>query len=252
MSDILATKAPLEEIPDVTLNTLSLHLSSFSYWGLTTHQTLKARETIHGMEVVVLVDPGAEANFPSTKLVSALGLSLLQLHPFCVEVGNGAIEQGVGGCEAVEVLVQGISIVANFFVMELGRSEVVLGAGWVASLGKFEGDYRNLSLSWLSNGTKVTLRGDPSLGRSPASGKMTLNALRDNEQGFLVTPPFTTDDFAAHPSFSQETLTLLQKFEDIFQTPCGLPPQRTHDHAIVLRENAEGVPKIRPYQYPHY
>jgi len=61
---------------------------------------------------------------------------------------------------------------------------------------------------------------------------------------FLVTPLFTTDDFTAHPSLSQETLTLLQQFEDIFQTPPGLPPQRTHDHAIVLRENAE-VPNIK-------
>jgi len=39
------------------------------------------------------VDPEVEANFLSTKLGCALGLPLLQLHPFLIEGGNGAIEQ---------------------------------------------------------------------------------------------------------------------------------------------------------------
>jgi len=43
--------------------------------------------------------------------------------------GNGAIDPGVSACENVELIVQGVSLVANFLVMELGRSEVVLGVG---------------------------------------------------------------------------------------------------------------------------
>jgi len=135
------------EDENITLNTLSLHLSAFRYWGLTSHHTLKARGIINGREVIVLVDSGAEANFLSSTLVTALDLPLLPLSPFRVEVCNGAIEHVLGGCEGVKILLQGITIVENFLVMELGRSEVVLGVGWVASLGKFEGDYWSLSLS---------------------------------------------------------------------------------------------------------
>ncbi|XP_072054839.1 uncharacterized protein [Arachis hypogaea] len=221
------------------------------YWGLTSHQTLKVRATINGVEVVVLVDPGAEANFISSSLVSILGLPLVHLPPFRIEVGNGAIEHGLGGCEKVELLVQEISIVEDFLVIELGRSEVVLGAGWIASLGIFEGDYNALSLSWMLNGKKVTLHGDPSLGRSRASVKVTLNALRNNEEGFLVTPVFIADSTEAQLSVSSATLAILQQFEDVFQSPYGLPPQRTHNHAIVLKDSAE-IPNIRPYRYPHY
>jgi len=39
----------------------------------------------------VLVDSGAEANFLSSTLVTALDIPLLPLPPFRVEVGNGAI-----------------------------------------------------------------------------------------------------------------------------------------------------------------
>ena len=105
----------------------------------------------------MLVDSRAEANFLSTHIVSSLGLPLSQMRPFQVEVGNGAIEPGVGGCENVKLIVQGVAIVANFLVMELGRSKVVLGVRWVASLGRFEGDYQRLTLSWMSNGSRVTL-----------------------------------------------------------------------------------------------
>ena len=238
-------------MPDVAVHTLSLHLSSFSYWGFTTHQTLKVCGTINDREVIILVDPVPEANFLSSKLVSSLGLPLLQLCPFRVEVGNGAIEQGVGGCENVVIQVQGITIVENFFVMELGRSEVVLGAGWIASLGKFEGDYGSLTLSWMLNGSKVTLRGDPSLGWSPASSKMTFNALKNSEDGFLVTPLFKATEVEVVPPISVATQQLLAKFDFLFQPPSGLPPKRELDHAIKLKDKAE-IPHLRPYRYPHY
>jgi len=133
--------------------------------------------------------------------------------------------------------------------MELEKSEVVLGVSWIASLGKFDGDYRTLSLNWMSGGRKMTLQGDPSLGRSQASGKTALNALRNDEEGFLVTPLFRSESIEEHPPIS--TLALLEQFEDIFQTPFGLPPKRSQDHVITLKEAAD-IPNIRPYRYPHY
>jgi len=71
-----------EEITDkpstLNLQTLSLHLSPSNYWGFTSHHTFKAKGTIQGSEVIVLVDSGVEANFLSTHIVSSLGLPLLK------------------------------------------------------------------------------------------------------------------------------------------------------------------------------
>ena len=146
-----------EEPSTLNLKTMSLHLSSFSYWWLTSHCTFKAKGTIEGLELIVLVDTGVEANFLSTHIVSSLGLPLSPMQPFQVEVGNGAIELGVEGCENVKMIVQGVSI--------------------VGSLSKFEGDYQRLTLSWMSNGSRVTLQGDPSLSRSHVSGKMDFKSI---------------------------------------------------------------------------
>ena len=42
---------------------------------------------------------------------------------------------------------------------------------------------------------------------------------------------------------------LLAAYGDIFTEPKGLPPQRTRDHAIVLKPGFAPV-AVRPYRYP--
>jgi hypothetical protein len=42
---------------------------------------------------------------------------------------------------------------------------------------------------------------------------------------------------------------LLQSYADIFEEPCGLPPDRRHDHHIHLVPSSSPV-AVRPYPYP--
>jgi hypothetical protein len=44
---------------------------------------------------------------------------------------------------------------------------------------------------------------------------------------------------------------LLQQFEDVFREPKGLPPPRSHDHAIPLQEGVSPV-SVRLYRFPFY
>lgn len=43
--------------------------------------------------------------------------------------------------------------------------------------------------------------------------------------------------------------SLLNKFQSLFLEPKQLPPNRTHDHAIILKEGTNPV-SVRPYRYP--
>jgi hypothetical protein len=45
--------------------------------------------------------------------------------------------------------------------------------------------------------------------------------------------------------------SLLLEYQDVFAEPKGLPPHKTHDHAIPLVEGAGPVSE-RPYRYPFY
>jgi hypothetical protein len=58
--------------------------------------------------------------------------------------------------------------------------------------------------------------------------------------------------YSASSRHCLESLTeLLPQFEDVFAEPKGLPPSRSHDHAIVLKDDAKTV-GVRPYRYPYF
>jgi len=44
---------------------------------------------------------------------------------------------------------------------------------------------------------------------------------------------------------------ILGDFVDTFAKPTGLPPCRSHDHAIVLKSDAQPM-CVRPYRYPYF
>lgn len=66
------------------------------------------------------------------------------------------------------------------------------------------------------------------------------------------TSPVTPDDelLELPTTIEPELATLLHTYRVVFQTPIGLPPDRTHNHAISLQADAKPV-KVRPYRYPH-
>jgi len=118
----------------------------------------------------------------------------------------------------------------------------------MTSLGKFVEDYNEMMISWKVEEKNYVLREDPSLSRSKASWKATLNALKGNEEGYLVTSISLIDAVKDNPQLSIDAQRRLQEYEDLFQEPCGLPPQRDHNHAITLKEGAQ-ILHLRPYTY---
>ena len=44
---------------------------------------------------------------------------------------------------------------------------------------------------------------------------------------------------------------ILHSFRDVFKELYGLPPQKSHDHKITLKQGSEPV-CVRTYRYPHF
>ena len=42
---------------------------------------------------------------------------------------------------------------------------------------------------------------------------------------------------------------LLQDYATVFEVPGSLPPHRSHDHKIILKEGTSRI-NVRPYRYP--
>lgn len=74
----------------------------------------------------------------------------------------------------------------------------------------------------------------------------------------LVTQDVLPLKLSAHmqPAHPQQPLpgpltAILNAYADVFEEPKGLPPARSHDHAIPLQAGAQPV-SVRPYRYPFY
>ena len=66
---------------------------------------------------------------------------------YSVEMGKGKVERGSGVCMGVTLMVQGVTITQNFFILEPGGMEIVLGVEWLQSLGKIEANFQEMSFS---------------------------------------------------------------------------------------------------------
>lgn len=60
-----------------------------------------------------------------------------------------------------------------------------------------------------------------------------------------------SDPLSSLPESTPSDLrAILTRYRQVLFTPKGLPPPRSHDHAIVLHDGTSPV-KVRPYRYPY-
>lgn len=240
-----------EKEDEVAFEVKTLQLSLKSKEGLTSNQSFKLWGSIQGREVLILVDSGASSNFISPKLVAELALNVHHTSAYTVELGSGELVSNQGVCQDVAFVVQGITFHQNFFMMNLGGTEVVLGMDWLASLGDIEANFRNLIIKWGSGSAKRILRGDPALCKGTASLKTLLKAMQNEGECYYVDYYQLLKTESVEEGLPPHWESVLQGFSDVFRDPKGLPPKRSCDHAIVLREGAQ-IPNCRPYRYPYY
>ena len=74
-------------------------------------------------------------NFIVAALVEELGLSTALTKEFGVMLGIGDEIRATGVCKQVNLSLTELEIIADFFPIMLGSSEVILGYHWLASLG---------------------------------------------------------------------------------------------------------------------
>lgn len=232
-----------EEIPaTVSINSIV---------GLTNPKTMKLIGKIGKREVVVMVDPGATHNFISLKAVEQLEIPVTKSGGFGVSLGNGEAVRGIGIYKAVRLQLEGetVIVVEDFLPLELGNSDVILGIQWLEKLGSMTTNWKTQVMNYKEGGKLITLHGDLSLARSKISLKAMIKLLREEGGGFLVEFNRIEGEEQTEPEQPVFLQELLEEFKVIFKPPKGLPPQRGHEHAMVMKEGSNPV-GVRPYRYP--
>lgn len=248
-SQIDVTEEAVADLEAVELNQVA-EVSLSSVVGLTTPKTMKLKGMVGEQEVVVLIDPGATHNFISLDLVKRIQLPIDDSEEYGVTMGTGTAVRGRGLCRGVALHLQGIDVVEEFLPLGLGSADVILGIKWLETLGMTHTNWKTQVMKFRLGNESVTLRGDPSLGKTLVSLKAMMRTIKHEGTGILVELNQLEglgEEKSDVPPFLHQ---ILADYAEVFDMPMGLPPIRGHEHSIVLKDDSQPI-SVRPYRYPH-
>ena len=163
-------------------------------------------------------------------------------------IGDGTTLRADFICGGVELKVQGQTFTLDLYPLALRGTDIVLGTQWLQSLAPVTFDFSNLTLTFRRNGRKVLLDGN-----QPRQGP-TLQPLvgfpSAGDRALLLQMAVAEPEHPSPRRIAADLQELLHEFQDLFEEPRGLPPNRRHDHRIQIVPGAEPA-NVRPYRYPH-
>ncbi|XP_057952937.1 uncharacterized protein LOC131147183 [Malania oleifera] len=230
---------PGEDKVEITLHALT---------GSPHYKTMRVVGCFRGQSFVILVDTRSTHNFIDPALVRRLKLTLDSGEKVKVKVANGEEIRCEGRCRAVSFVVQGTRFEADMYSLVLGGCDIVLGILWLSTLGKIMWNFVELTIKLHQNGQTVCLKGltFQALVEEEVEGKLSYL----ERKGILLQPLEGIKE-EARDSISQPLTSLLDEFQQVFAEPRGLPPIRSCDHGITLKEGTSPI-SVRPYRYPYF
>lgn len=126
----------------------------------------------------------------------------------------------------------------------------MLGVDWMSKYNPITFDFPELRLSFIKDGKKVILRGaieTTRLQQITVKGIQKLvrkKSLRFIGQLFVVSVQERSTGEAI-----ESISPLFTEYNDVFQEPKTLPPHKSFDHSIKLKEGSQLV-NARPYRHP--
>ena len=120
---------------------------------------MRVKGSLGRYNVTVLLDSGSTHNFLKDEVATRLGLIPDTGGMLDVKVASGERLSSLGKCVGVELILQGVPIKVDFYLLPLEGYEVVLGAQWLQTLGPILWDFSKLNMQFTMNGKNVSLQG---------------------------------------------------------------------------------------------
>lgn len=216
------------------------------------YDTINVTGRLGSRRFFMLVDTGSTHNFMDEKLE--------EVKEFHVCMADGKKVAGSKICRCFTWMVQDEIFQDEFLIIPIKDFDAILGVQWMQPFkSKCCGILRKKTLQFHFHNRSLTLHATPTPKMKWVNGDnmtTTLTKLEHqaNEQGFRllnneVEPVCNQMNRGNEKEWPVEMHQLLRENADLFCEPKQLPPQRHHDHQIVLKHGAEPV-IVRPYRYP--
>ncbi|KAM0066244.1 putative nucleotidyltransferase, Ribonuclease H [Helianthus debilis subsp. tardiflorus] len=175
-----------------------------------------------------------------------------------VTVANGnQLECGLK-CKDFKWMMQGVWFVADVLVLPLENYDMVLGVQWLATLGDIVWNFTDLTMKFKVDEKEYVLKGTEN-NKVKVCSSDRMATMLNSMTGVVQSQIFALQlsQVEGQPSFgsnvsetvSDENLqAVIREYDDVFQIPKSLPPQRSCDHQITLVNESKPI-NLRSYRY---
>ncbi|XP_042979958.1 uncharacterized protein LOC122310144 [Carya illinoinensis] len=228
-----------------------LEISLAAIAGTPTVSTMRLLGSLCGEQVVILIDSGSSHNFLDSALTTKLQLPMDYSVNLKVRVANGQCLNSEGICRTAQLKVQGNLLKPPLHLLELAGCDIVLGVQWLETLGPITWDFSKLLMTFMCEGKTIEFKGMKLNSSVVEDGPKLLKATLAKGKGILLQI-IGEREVKEHSAVVEGQFSeLLEDFKTVFDEPQGLPPPRSHDHQIILKEGTQPITN-RPYRYPYY
>nr|XP_027126014.1 uncharacterized protein LOC113742375 [Coffea arabica] len=243
-----------------------ISLNAMTNMSVPNFRTMRVTGHVGRQPVNIFIDCGSSHNFIHPKVVQKLGLTTQRVDPLVVEVADRNKLTTQDLCKDFTWKMQKQEFKADLLMLPVGGCELVLGMQWLTTLGDVKWNFGELRMEFMQAGHKVVLRGIKQQG---------LQLIRQNKMQKLLQKPeqiaeaqlclirvvqdptseplslrtISTDISKHQVRHSVELEHLLDEYSDLFHESNNLPPERSYDHKITLKEGTAPI-NVRPYRYP--
>ncbi|GMI86644.1 hypothetical protein HRI_002333700 [Hibiscus trionum] len=226
-----------------------LEISINALTGNIGHSTLRIQGTIKGKPLNILVDSGSTHSFV-TSIWAKEGLEVIDTKPLAITVANGEKLYSSAKSMQLEWRMEGHQFAHDFRVLKMGGSDMVLGVDWMRRYSPITMDFNAMTLSFTKDQKDVVLHGGKGKGGVKFISGEKLQRLTEKDSE-LMGEMYLLSCEEAEVEVPSNLKQLLDKYEEVFSEPKGMPPVRSQDHAIILKADAQPV-NLRPYRFPHH
>jgi hypothetical protein len=204
---------------------------------------MKVLGRINGQQLVILIYSGSTHNFLDANLGKKAWVLLNRECRIRVKVTNGEEVLSEGKCSAVHLQPEKLTFKVDAYVIILAGCDMVLRIHWLVILGSIVWNFKTLTMKFTLANETFQLQGlvAPQLWEETHFPK----SLLESKKVLMLHLLENVGDFV-ETELDATVSRVLGDFADIFAEPKGLPPSRTHDHAILLKSDAQLV-FVQPY-----
>jgi len=244
LSEEVVAQLELEDSLTSEFGQLSLNALAGTDQG----QTLKLRALVKNKVMLALVDSGSTHSFVSSQFLQQVGITPIPTVPTSVKLANWQVLISDHWVPQLSWWCDGFTLHTDMKVLDIGAFDAILGFDWLQKNSPMTCDWENKLIQFTQGDHDVRLQGikrqDSEISQLPADKLFKWWKGNDVWAMVMLVPEVQP----IHSDVCHQVEQLLDRYQEIFQDPKKLPPERAYDHTIPLLPMAIPV-NARPYRY---